>query len=97
MNTQKNTQINTQTNAHCKICGNGYRVCNSCRKSQGPSPWRAVADSMEHYKIYLTVHHYTISGDKTAAAAELQNCDLSGQESFLPEIQSAIKEILAGS
>lgn len=92
-----NTQSNIQINARCKICGKGYHICNSCRKSQRTNPWQTVTDSMEHYKIYLAVHHYTVSGDKTTAAAELQNCDLSGQESFLPEIQSAIKEILAGS
>ena len=85
----------TNINAYCSICGNGYSRCNSCADQKELKPWRSVTDTMEHYKIYLALHGYTLSKDKEVAKKELENCNLSGLESFKPEIKSAIKEIMA--
>lgn len=49
---------------------------------------------MEHYKIYLAIHGYTLSGNREKAAKELRNCDLSGLENFNTEIRTVIEEIL---
>lgn len=88
-------------NAFCSICGRGYHVCNSCLSQKTFKPWRTVTDSIEHYKIYLTIHEYSISKDKekakNVARNELNNCDLSELESFKPKIQSIIKEIMEES
>lgn len=81
-------------NAHCAICDKGYHVCKSCLEQQTFKPWRAIVDSVEHYKIYLALHGYTLSRDKDRAREELNNCDLSGLEEFKPEVKKAIKEIL---
>ena len=85
---------NKNINTYCKICNKGYQICNSCADQKRIKPWRTVTDTIEHYKIYLAIHGYTISKDKTSAKAELQNCDLSGLENFRPEIKSAIKKIM---
>jgi len=82
-------------NAKCAICGKDYEVCNSCLEQKTFKPWRTVTESIEHYKIYLVIHGYTISKNKETAKAALQNCNLSGQENFLPEIRAVIKEIMA--
>lgn len=82
-------------NAYCSICGNGYHVCRSCLEQKAFKPWRSITDSIEHYKIYLALHGYTLSKDKEVAKKELENCDLSGLENFKPEVKSAIKEIMA--
>lgn len=82
-------------NTYCKICGKGYYICNACSKQTTLRSWRTVTDNREHYKIYLTLHGYTVSQDKTQAKMQLQNCDLSGLENFKPEIQAAIKKIMA--
>ena len=82
-------------NARCSICGRGYRLCRSCLKRDALKSWRSVTDTMEHYKIYLAIHGYTLSQDKTAAKDELCRCDLSELKTFKPEIQAAIKEILS--
>lgn len=82
-------------NAYCTICGNGYHICNSCLEQKSFKPWRSVVDSIEHYKIYLAIHGYTVSNDKESAKEELQKCDLSDLEHFKPEIKSVIKGIMA--
>lgn len=84
-------------NAYCKICGQGYHVCNSCQNQKVFKPWKSIVDSIEHYKIYLAIHRYTISKNKELAKEELQKCNLTGLESFNPEIKSVIKEIMETS
>ena len=81
-------------NAYCKICGNGYHVCNTCLSQKTLRPWRSVVDSVEHFKIYLAIHDYTISNNKEEARLELTNCDLSELQNFRPEIKSVIEEIM---
>lgn len=82
-------------NAHCSICNKGYHICNTCKNEKRFKPWRTVTDTIEHYKIYIAIHGYTVTKDKERAKAELQNCDLSGLESFKDEIKSVISEIMA--
>lgn len=81
-------------NAHCKICGKGYHVCNTCLEQETFKPWRTIVDTVEHYKIYLAIHSYTITKNKEIAKEDLNACDLSELEEFLPEIQAVIKEIM---
>lgn len=84
-------------NAYCKICGQGYHVCNSCQNQKVFKPWKSIVDSIEHYKIYIAIYGYTVTKDKEQAKTELQKCDLTGLESFNPEIKSAISEIIETS
>ncbi len=81
-------------NAYCSVCGKGYHICNSCLEQKSLKPWRTITDTIEHYKIYMAIHGYTLSKNKEIAKQELQNCDLSGLENFNPEIKAVIKEIM---
>lgn len=81
-------------NAYCEICNEGYHVCRSCLEQRTFKSWKTVTDTIEHYKIYLAIHGYTVSKDKEKTKAELQDCDLSGLENFKPEIKAVIKEIM---
>lgn len=87
--------MSEQSNASCSVCGKKYHVCKSCLEQKTFKPWRTVTDTIEHYKIYLAVHSYTVSKKKEQAKSELKQCDLSELESFLPEIKAAILEIMA--
>ncbi|MCI9527277.1 MAG: hypothetical protein HFH37_10240 [Lachnospiraceae bacterium] len=82
-------------NAHCKICGKGYHVCASCSEQKSFPAWRSVTDTPAHFQIYLTLHGYTLSKNREKAQSQLKQCNLSGLENFYPEIQSAIREIMA--
>ena len=82
-------------NAYCSICGEGYHICNSCLDQKSLKPWRTITDTIDHYKIYMAIHGYTLSKNKEIAKQELQKCDLSGLEKFKPEIRAVIKEIMA--
>lgn len=84
-------------NAYCAICNESYHICNTCKNQKVFKPWRTVTDTVEHYKIYLAIHGYTVTKNREQARKELENCDLSGLESFNPEIKSVIKEIMAGN
>lgn len=87
--------MNKSINAYCSICGNGYHICNSCLEQKSFKPWRTVTDTIEHYKIYLAIHGYTVSKDKESAKNELQMCDLRDLKNFNPEIKAVIEEIMA--
>lgn len=81
-------------NAHCSICNRGYFLCGLCKNEKKFKPWKTVTDTIEHYKIYMAIHGYTVTKNKEQAKAELQNCDLSDLETFKPEIKSVIQEIM---
>lgn len=85
------------TTVKCTICNKEYEVCNSCLEQRTFKPWKTVTDTIEHYKIYLAIHGYTVSKDKEKAKDELQGCNLNDLENFKPEIKAVIKEIMAES
>lgn len=86
--------METNINAHCSICGKGYHLCKTCQDQKKIRPWRSVTDTVEHYKIYMAIHGYTISGNREQAKKDLQGCDLSGLDHFNADIKNAIEEIL---
>lgn len=87
--------MSNTNNAICSICGKPYRVCRTCAEQKTFKPWRTVTDTIEHYKIYMAIHSYTVSKNKEKAKNDLEKCDLSGLENFNPEIKKVIKEIIA--
>ena len=82
-------------NAYCSICGKGYHICNSCAEQKTFRPWRSITDTIEHYKIYMAIHGYTVSKNKEDAKAELSTCDLGDMDSFTPDIKKVISKIMA--
>lgn len=88
-------EVDRTLNATCAICGEKYHVCNSCSEQRNFKPWRTVTDSINHYKVYMAIHAYTLTGNKEVAKSDLDNCDLTESNIFLPEIRCVIRDILA--
>lgn len=87
-----------EINHYCIICGKGYHACDSCYEVKTFKPWRILTDTIEHWKIYMTINDFKdgiISKDE--AARQLQNCDLTGKESFKPSAKKSIEKILSES
>ena len=85
-----------KNNATCAICGAGYYMCLSCKDQIRLSPWKIHTDTSEHYKVFQILRgHTTGLYTKAEAKEKFKTVDLSDLETFLPEIKSAIKSILA--
>ncbi len=84
-----------ENNAICTICGKAYHRCSTCQDSR-LNPWKNVVDTMEHYKIYMTVASYNNGYlSKEKANEELLDLDLSELGTFVPEIRDKINEIMS--
>lgn len=82
-------------NAVCSVCGKKYHVCQSCQNTGSFVPWRTIADSPSCYKIFQILSSHTNRQiDDTQARALLQRCNLSGLDTFLPEIKDAVLRLL---
>lgn len=79
----------------CKVCGKEYKACANCEEGRGMGSWRAVCDTPEHYKIYLTAHAFSL-GNISAEDARLQlsRCDLEDIDSFEPTVRVVLEKIL---
>ena len=82
-------------NATCSICGKRYHVCSTCSETKSFTPWRTIVDTINCYKIFLIIRDYTNKNKtKDDAKKELERCDLSEMDAYLPEIKLVIQEIL---
>lgn len=86
-------------NRRCRVCGTWYYACESCadkqRRTYGLEPWRAVAESPVHYQIYMLLISYTRQEETAwAVKQQMERLDLSDLETFTPQNQELIREIL---
>ena len=86
---------NENLNATCSICGEKYHMCISCSEVQSFTPWRSIVDRINCYKIFLILKDYTNNTKpKEMAKSELNKCDLSELNAFIPEVKIVIENIL---
>lgn len=84
-----------ELNHTCAICGVKYNHCNSCDTITSFTPWRAIVDSIEHYKIFLIIRDYHNKHiSKEEAKSQLKDINLEDINTFVYEIQNKILEIL---
>lgn len=81
-------------NSKCSICGKPYYQCAACPSGRA-KPWLSIADTKNHYKIFMILADYTNKKIDAAKAKELLGkCDISDYRSFVPEVANAIGNIL---
>lgn len=79
----------------CIVCGKEYSVCLSCKNTMGCTPWKVVADSVEHYKIFQILTKYANGYfTKTQAKDELAKVNYV-LDDLKPEVKDKILEITA--
>ena len=87
--------MSNKINHWCIICGKGYHACDSCDSVKSFTPWRAIADTVDHYKIYMVIKQYKSNLiTKEEARAMLLNIDLTGMGNFKDSVKKRLDEIL---
>ena len=87
--------MSNKINHWCIICGTGYHACDSCDSMKSFTPWRAIADTVDHYKIYVIIKQYKSNLiTKEEARNMLLNIDLTGMENFKESVKNRLNEIL---
>ena len=82
-------------NATCSICGNGYRVCHSCKDSMQLQPWKIHCCSVDCFKTYQVVRGFSTGVyTKDEFKSKLKNIDLSNLENYRGHIKDLIKDAL---
>ena len=79
--------MSKKINHWCIICGKGYHACDSCDEIQSFTPWRKLACSPEHYKLYILI-------TKEEVKSMLVNIDLTGMKDFKESTKKVLDEIL---
>ena len=87
--------MSNKINHWCIICGKGYHACDSCDSVKSFTPWRTLADTADHYKIYMVIKQYNANVIiKEEAKAMLANIDLTGMKDFKESVKKVLDEIL---
>lgn len=86
--------MSEKINSYCTICGKGYHVCLSC-SSHKFTPWKAVTDTSEHYKIHQILSGYNMGVyTKAEAKSKLDKVVLTDKETYKDNIKNIIDEIM---
>lgn len=83
-----------EINHWCVLCGKGYHACDTCSKEKSFTPWRALTDSIEHYKIFMVLKDYNnklITKDE--AKKMLANVNLADKDTYKENVKSLLKDI----
>lgn len=86
--------MDKKINHWCVVCGKGYHACDSCNDTKTFTPWRVLADTPEHFAIFMVLRDYNngvISKDE--AKDMLSNYDLREKDTFKDSAKKLITDI----
>ena len=80
----------------CWVCGAEHEYCDVCGKTHG---WKYVADTQEHYRIYMTIEEYRkgILSKEEAASRLSEYCNVNANDDLswmLPNVEKGVREII---
>ena len=83
-------------NSTCIICGQKYHLCIACERTKATwKQWKIITDSENCYEIYNIVNDYNFNKiSKDEAKTLLEECDLTGLETFRENVKNTINEII---
>ena len=84
-----------EINHWCVLCVKGYHACDSCQDVRLFTPWRALTDSIDHFKIFMTLKDYNngfVSKDE--AREFLSQVNISDKDTYKESSRRLINEIL---
>lgn len=81
-------------NSSCAICGTQYNVCSTCKSTKNLTPWKAITDTMDCYKIFTVVKQYTNQIITKEKAKEMLEKICIPKE-LLPHIRVVVDEIMS--
>lgn len=81
---------------YCLCCGKEIDLCPHCPTEVRYTPWRTLADSMGHFKLFCVAQDYASGKLSKADAKELlERIDTTGYEHFKTQTGAILREILA--
>lgn len=80
----------------CFICGKEHEYCESCGKTHG---WRYVADTYEHYQVYIIIEEFRkgILTKEQAISILSEKCNVNADDDLswmLPNVETGVREII---
>lgn len=82
-------------NSYCAICGKGYHLCVSCKEHKELTPWKAITDTSEHYKIYQVLVGFNGGVyTKDEAKKKFESIDLSDIDELRDDVKKQIVDII---
>lgn len=80
----------------CWVCGEKHEYCSHCGKTHG---WKYVADTREHYQIYMIIEQYRcgVFSKEEAVEALATTCHVSKEDDLswmLPNVEKGVREII---
>lgn len=83
----------------CWVCGKEHEYCPTCDKVHG---WKYVADTHEHYQVYMIIEEYRNGVYTKEEAAKVLNetCGIKAESDLswmLPNVEKGVREIIGKS
>lgn len=80
----------------CWVCGALHDYCPTCGQTHG---WRYVADTIEHYQLYITLedYHSGVITKEQAAKIFAEKCGVRADDDLswmYPVIEKRVREII---
>lgn len=80
----------------CWVCGKKHEYCEPCHRLHG---WKYVADTPEHYQVYITIEEFRkgILTKEQAISVLSEKCNVNAEDDLswmLPNVEKGVRDII---